>query len=587
MDDRKRQPEPSQETSPTVFARPHRRGDGNRPDRAPPQFAAGAQLGKYRIVKHLGAGGMGAVYEAVHTEIGKEVALKVLSRELATDPRAQARFLREALAASRLDHPHVVNVTDYASEGDVAYLVMELLRGEDLGAYLDRNPQGLFVEEAVDILIAVCAGVFAAHELGVVHRDIKPRNIFLARNHMREIEPTVLDFGISKVDDGPVDQSLTDSGVIVGTVQYVSPEHVRGAPTDARSDQYALGVVLYECLTGRLPHEGKTSYALLQNIAEGRFPPPSAVRAGIPAALEQRLLRAMSTDPAERFATVYALGQALLDFASAKRRVMWAEYFGRPEALAPSGPPTRTSPIAIPQGLAKPTEPPPKRTRPAETETHSPAARGKPAETIYREAPVSPARSSRRRGVLGVVALLVLAGAGWAVVRGGDLPAWMRTTPPTASLEPTQEQAPVPAPKAPAPSSRARTGNESASPAVVSPPAPGQPSATERTETSAPVAAPATVALQVVSQPAGALVFLDDDETSVGRTPVTLKLPRSEQPRVLWLRLPRHRDVSRAVILDRDQSITLDLPRLAKRPPRPSPAAEEPAPQGRYQKLEE
>ncbi|HEY0706108.1 MAG TPA: protein kinase, partial [Polyangia bacterium] len=144
MEDSKRQPEPSSETSPTVFARPNRQG-GPRPDRAPPQFAPGAMLGKYRIVKHLGAGGMGAVYEAVHTEIGKEVALKVLSRELATDPRAQARFLREALAASRLDHPHVVNVTDYASQGDVAYLVMELLRGEDLGAYLDRHPNGLFV----------------------------------------------------------------------------------------------------------------------------------------------------------------------------------------------------------------------------------------------------------------------------------------------------------------------------------------------------------------------------------------------------------------------------------------------------------
>lgn len=245
-------------------------------------LAPGTVLGKYRIEAHLGAGGMGALYEAVHVDIGKAVALKTLSRRLAAEPKAQARFLREAKAASRLDHPHVVNVTDFGSQDDVAFLVMELLRGEDLAARIDRHPNGLPTTEAIDILLAVSAGVHAAHQVGVIHRDLKARNIFLAKK-LGEIEPKVLDFGISKVDDLGGHTNLTASGALLGTVPYMAPEHIRGGLPDARSDQYALGVVLYETLTGRKPHEGATAYALMEAIVGGAIRAPRGFAARLAA----------------------------------------------------------------------------------------------------------------------------------------------------------------------------------------------------------------------------------------------------------------------------------------------------------------
>jgi serine/threonine-protein kinase len=214
----------------------------------------GTMLGKYRIGRRLGSGGMGVVYQATHVEIGKEVALKVLGADLAEGTRARARFLREAAAASKIDHPNVVRVTDYGADGPVPYIVMELLRGEDLSGLLRRHRRGLPVVEAANILLAVCAAVFTAHQARVIHRDLKPRNIFLARTRMFEVGPKILDFGISKLEgegeDGQPSQSLTEPGYLLGTPHYLSPEQVAGRSADARSDQYALGVVLFECLTG-------------------------------------------------------------------------------------------------------------------------------------------------------------------------------------------------------------------------------------------------------------------------------------------------------------------------------------------------
>ena len=147
-------------------------------------LAPGTVLGKYRIVSRLGVGGMGSVYQAVHTGIAKSVALKTMSPQLAGDPRTAARFLREAASASRLDHPHVVGVTDFGTDRGISYLVMEFLRGEDLGMLIARSPSGLPTVMVADIMLAVCAGVFAAHESGVVHRDLKPPNIFIAQTSL-------------------------------------------------------------------------------------------------------------------------------------------------------------------------------------------------------------------------------------------------------------------------------------------------------------------------------------------------------------------------------------------------------------------
>jgi serine/threonine protein kinase len=286
----------------------------------------GKFLGQYQLIGTLGVGGMGSVFEAVHSGLGKSVAIKTLHPSMVHDPDSEARFRREAEAASRLQHPHVVDVTDFGSDGGIIYLVMELLRGEDLGSLLARAPSGLDREFVADIMLAVCAGVFAAHELGVVHRDLKPQNVFLSRTPMGAVLPKVLDFGISKLLD-PGRSALTNPGVLMGTTQYLSPEQVMGAKVDPRADQYALGVILYECLTGRRPHEGDTYFAILRSICEAKCPRPRQLRPDLPAGLEAVVLRAMSARPDRRFASVHALGRALLPFASTRGRVVWTDYF--------------------------------------------------------------------------------------------------------------------------------------------------------------------------------------------------------------------------------------------------------------------
>jgi serine/threonine-protein kinase len=314
-------------------------------------LAPGTLLGKFRIIRQLGSGGMGAVYEAAHTTIGRAVAIKVMNSALASESRAEERFLREAAAVSTLQHPNVVTVTDYGTEGGISYLVMELLRGEDLDALVKRAPHGLEPATVADVMLAVAAGVFAAHQAGIIHRDLKPQNIFLARTPLDEMVPKVVDFGISKrVDE--TSSSLTSKGAVIGTMHYLSPEQVLGKEVDARSDQYALGVILYECLTGRRPHEGETMFAIMRSIGEGALIRPRVRRPELPEALETIILRAMSLRPRDRFPSVYELGGALLPFASPKRKVAWADYFqssgdpgAGPSFVGPSYAPTAPLPM--------------------------------------------------------------------------------------------------------------------------------------------------------------------------------------------------------------------------------------------------
>jgi hypothetical protein len=292
----------------------------------------GVVLGKYQIVRRLGAGGMGSVYEAIHTHIGKSVALKTMNPALTSDPRAEARFMREAAAASRLGHPNVVDVTDYGSDQGVVYIVMEILRGDDLSTLVQHAPAGLEASFVADVMLAVCAGVFAAHEKGVVHRDLKPQNIFLARTPLGDVVPKVLDFGISKLLDEEVAGGLTNSGSVMGTTHYLSPEQVTGMPVDGRSDEFALGVILFECLTGQRPHNGDTIFTIMRAISEGRFQRPRVLRPDMVPALEAVILRAMALRPEDRYPTVHAMGNGLLPFASPRGQVMWGDYFARPPA---------------------------------------------------------------------------------------------------------------------------------------------------------------------------------------------------------------------------------------------------------------
>ena len=332
-----------------------------------PTLAPGTVLGKYSIIRLLGSGGMGAVYEATHTEIGKKVAIKVLSPMIAAVPGARARFLREAQLTSRVRHPHIVDVADMGSDGGNTYIVMEFLHGEDLAQRLERlGPVG--IEEMADIMLPVCSAVAAAHAAGITHRDLKPQNIFLGAG-TRRVHPKVLDFGISKGNDAVTQAgTLTGTGAMIGTPYYLAPEQIMDSKSaGSASDQYALGIILYECLTGKRPYDGDNLFVVFQGIVGGTPRRPRELRPEIPPEMEEVTLRAMRSDPKLRFPTIEDFGRALLPFASARARMIWDEAFsgaatgtdsvppGRPSiAVLPTpAPPTRASTL-MPPGLKNP-----------------------------------------------------------------------------------------------------------------------------------------------------------------------------------------------------------------------------------------
>ena len=287
----------------------------------------GTIVGRYTIGRRIGRGGMGSVYEAVHNDLKKPVAIKTLDPKFADDPEVSLRFLREGEAAARIRHPHVVDIYDVGTEGDITYLVMELLAGEDLRARIARSGP-LSPEAVADILLPVCAALATAHEGHVVHRDMKPANIFLARRSDgrsdASVVPKILDFGISKTVDGSMD-GLTSTGSLLGTPHYMSPEQAHGGvPVDHRADIYSLGVVLYESVTGARPFTGQSTYQLLNRIVEGQFPPPRAIKPRLDADLERIILRAMARQPHERYPTATELGAALLPFGGRRTQAMWA-----------------------------------------------------------------------------------------------------------------------------------------------------------------------------------------------------------------------------------------------------------------------
>ncbi len=288
------------------------------------ELAEGARFGAYRIDGVLGAGAMGAVYNATHTGLEKPVVVKVLRPEWASNVDVRARFVREGRAAAAIRHPHVVDVTDVGELDGTPYLVMERLVGETLTAFIARGP-GMPPELAVDVLLPVCAAVDAAHAAGVVHRDLKPDNLFVTRTPSGEVHPKVLDFGISRVTG---DGGQTGTTATLGTPAYMAPEQiVSSRDANALSDQYALGVILYECLTGRQAFKAENIYVVLRMVGDGVFTPPRALQPALSPELEAVVLRAMARDPGQRFPSLKAFAAALLPWASMRARGSWAPLF--------------------------------------------------------------------------------------------------------------------------------------------------------------------------------------------------------------------------------------------------------------------
>jgi serine/threonine-protein kinase len=275
---------------------------------------------RWKLIRPIGSGGMGVVYEAHHTTLGKRCAVKVLREQVSRDADVVQRFQREAQSASRIGHENIIEIIDFGiTPGGASYMVMELLEGRDLADILLQRG-AMSIERAIPILLQCCRALGAAHAKGIVHRDIKPENVFLIDREEHKDFVKIVDFGIAKISDletpGAPGRKLTKTGMIFGTPEYMSTEQAYGRPTDARSDIYGLGVIAYEMFTGRVPFEGETFMAV---ISQHMLDPPPPMREKnpsiqIPADLEAIIVRTMDKDPDARPQSMAELHDQLLAF---------------------------------------------------------------------------------------------------------------------------------------------------------------------------------------------------------------------------------------------------------------------------------
>lgn len=291
--------------------------DVNMPDTIRMPEIGDVIAGKYRVEKLLGRGGMGSVYTARHNSTHRLFALKLLSSSLAGDVEAKERFIREAKLAGSIDHPAIVEIYDigYHDNGSL-YMVMDLLKGESLADRLKRGP--ISVAEAIHVMRGIIQGIRAAHDLDIVHRDLKPDNIFLCKFPGSDsVEPRILDFGISKAlsSDRHSMAALTKTGEMLGTPLYMSPEQIDGTKNiDQRTDIYALGVILYQMVSGDVPYQATNFAGLVYEIMSGQAKPLSNVVLNLPEGLSDLIMKAMAVSRDSRFKDIGDFEQALNSF---------------------------------------------------------------------------------------------------------------------------------------------------------------------------------------------------------------------------------------------------------------------------------
>jgi serine/threonine-protein kinase len=281
---------------------------------APPSI--GLIGGKYQLVKLIGRGGMGSVWEARHASLGTPSAIKFIEAEYANSQEARSRFDKEAKAAATIQSKHAIQIYDHGVTDDgKPYIVMELLTGEPLDKRIERLGQ-LTLQDTARILQQVSRGLARAHERGIVHRDLKPENIFIVRNTDDDEEiAKVLDFGIAKIQNSPHSPGITSStktGAVLGTPFYMSPEQARGLRNvDHRTDVWSLGVIAFKCVTGRLPFDGESVGDLLVKICTSPVPIPSHSVPGLPQAFDTWFMRALEREPERRYQNVTELAENL------------------------------------------------------------------------------------------------------------------------------------------------------------------------------------------------------------------------------------------------------------------------------------
>ena len=269
--------------------------------------------GRYRLTKLLGQGGMGEVYAGEHIHITKKVAVKLLHQEIHGNEEALVRFRQEAQSSSSIGHDNIVVIDDFGQMDDGrVYLCMEFLDGESLNDAM-QVPGGMDTVRAIDVMLQVCEGLTAAHAKGIIHRDMKPENVFLAKRSDGSDVAKILDFGIAKVSGTDENQGLTKTGTVFGTPHYMSPEQALGQKLDHRADVYSVGVMLFEIFTGQVPFKAESFMGILSQHITKPAPQPSTMSSGrsIPRPIEDIILKAMAKEPNDRYGSMAELGEAL------------------------------------------------------------------------------------------------------------------------------------------------------------------------------------------------------------------------------------------------------------------------------------
>jgi serine/threonine-protein kinase len=523
----------------------------------------GEDIGSYSIVKKIGEGGMGAVYLASHTLLGRPAAIKVLLPEMSRHPELVTRFFNEARAATSVKHPGIVEIYDFGYHTDgSAYIVMEFLDGESLATRLRRG--GLLPEPRATALCRQIAGALgAAHTKGIVHRDLKPDNIFIVRDpDVADGERTkILDFGIAKLSTEAQGALKTRTGMVMGTPAYMSPEQCKGlGNVDHRTDLYALGCILHEMVCGRVPFVADSPGEVM---AQHIYAPPSAPSsiAAVSPALEQVILRLIAKEPDHRFRSaeeLIAALQAALPSGSfphlpaATAATLVVGYPGGAATPPGSRPPMMATP---PQGY------PPV---PGAGQTTMSAAAGVASTAT------APPTSKARTWIPVVLVAGVVAGIGAIAAQRGDA----KDPPQAATAGPPDPAPPLPPasakslePPRPGSASLAAASPETALPSPA-PPSPVQPA------TPQPPSRPATITIHLASTPSGADVFRPPQRVRIGTTPLALPIDAGPDNVMLVVKLRGHRDQTITLPADHDTDKTVTLVRLAgRRPEAASPAA--------------
>jgi serine/threonine-protein kinase len=498
----------------------------------------GPVYGSYRVVSELGRGGMGVVYLAEHTIMGKQAAVKVLLPEYSGREDLVARFFNEARAAARLDHPAFVEVFDCGVTNDCAYMVMEYVAGESLTACLNREGR-LPVARSVALARTIAEAMSVAHENGIIHRDLKPDNIILTTgNKISRVGPTplkILDFGIAKLNLSTGNSNrMTRTGTLMGTPLYMSPEQCRGAATiDGRTDIYALGCILYALLTGTPPFVREGDGVILVAHIVDPVPPLEQHGVSVPPALEATLMKALAKDPADRQSTMAELVAELIaadaspgyETVPGRAAVTTGQRSAAPEAAGAVKPiPAAASPEP-PAGAVKVI---------ALAKSSSTTFSRTTGELTMPEAPrkgpaAPPPRRTRLWAGLGTGLVLAVAGS-LLFARGGS-------TPPAP---PPQAAAPTPAPPA-------------------APPAPAQVTEVPATPP------PRQMELKLITEPPGARVVRTADRLVLGTTPLHVMIDRRDELLELVIEKRGFKSETIQVNLDADYEKTLTLEKRAPR----------------------